>query len=95
MTGCWTGGGEAEPEAGAAGGGGGSAASLPGEVLGSECAALSRETEGGARDQAGLHLGEASLARGGAGEEGTEARRASEAASAPAVARDVAASGRQ
>ena len=44
------------------------------EILGSERAALSREARGGARDQAGLHLGEASLARGGAVKRGRKRR---------------------
>ena len=51
------------------------------------------------REEHSLGLGyrwvEASLARGGTGEEGAKTGRASQAASAPAVAGDVAAFGRQ
>ena len=54
--------------------GGGGAGAVPGEVLGSERAALSREVAGRAWHRAELHVGEAGAARGGVGEEGARKR---------------------
>src|SRR5438445_901243 len=55
----------------------------------SECAALSPETGGGARNQAELHLGQASAAGSGPGGAGAQAGSASQAAPAPAAAGDA------
>src|SRR5207302_1857722 len=65
------------------------AAVLSGEVLRSECAALSPETGGGARNQAELHLGQAGAAGSGTGGAGAQAGNASQAAPAPAAAGDA------
>src|SRR6266571_522757 len=81
--------GEAFSAAGSDGTGRAGAAVLSGEVLRSECAALSPETGGGARNQAELHLGQAGAAGSGTGGAGAQAGSASQAAPAPAAAGDA------
>jgi len=85
----------AESASGADGDGTGSAAALSGEICRLQRASLSRETAGGARDPAELHMGEAGAARGGSGGEGTKARGAPEAAKATAAAGHAVALGRE
>src|SRR6266576_1331079 len=81
--------------AGAGGNGGEGIRALPGEVFRSERAAFSRETAGGARDRAELHLGEAGVA--GSRVSGARAQTwsASQTARAAAVAGDAVAHRRQ
>src|SRR5436309_15087856 len=71
---------------GAGGDGGESVHVVPGKVFRSERAALSREVAGRARDRTELHLGEAGTAGSGPGGTRTQARGASQAAGAAAVA---------
>src|SRR5579864_4177246 len=87
--------GQAVAAPGAGGDGGESVRLVPGEVFRSERAALSREVAGRARDRTELHLGEASTAGSGPGEERTQARGASQTARAAAVAGDAVAYRRQ
>src|SRR5208337_4746420 len=68
---------------------------VPGKVFRSERAALSREVAGRARDRTELHLGEAGAAGSGPGGARTQARGASQAARAAAVAGDAVAYRRQ
>src|SRR5437016_1389453 len=81
--------GEGFSAAGSDGTGRAGAAVLSGEALRSECAALSPETGGGARNQAELHLGQAGAAGSGTGGAGAQAGSASQAALAPAAAGDA------
>src|SRR6266700_1904497 len=85
----WQAAGEDFSAAGSDGTGRAGAAVLSGEVLRSECAALSPETGGGARNQAELHLGQAGAAGSGTGGAGAQAGSASQAAPAPAAAGDA------
>src|SRR6266478_4573145 len=85
---------EAFASAGAAGGGGESAGALPGEVFRHERAAFSREAGSRAWHRAELYLGEAGAAGSGAGGAWAQARSASQAAGAAALAGDVVAYGR-
>src|SRR5437667_8979368 len=87
--GCLISGGGRFSAAGSDGTGRAGAAVLSGEVLRSECAALSPETGGGARNQAELHLGQAGAAGSGTGGAGAQAGSASQAAPAPAAAGDA------
>src|SRR6266550_2296957 len=85
----WQAAGEDFSAAGSDGTGRAGAAVLSGEVLRSECAALSPETGGGARNQAELHLGQAGAAGSGTGGAGAQAGSASQAAPAPAAVGDA------
>src|SRR6201987_4276612 len=87
--------GQALAAPGAGGDGGESVRLVPGEVFRSERAALSREVAGRARDRTELHLGEASPAGSGPGGTRTQARGASQATGAAAVAGDAVAYRRQ
>src|SRR5216684_1578500 len=80
--------GKPSPKRGAGGSGGASAGTLPRSVFRSERAPFSRKAAPRTWDRAQLHLGEAGLARCGAGDAGAQARRASQSASAAASARD-------
>src|ERR671925_536421 len=86
---------QAVAAAGAGGDGGESVRAVPGEVLRSERAALSREVAIRAWDRAELHVGEAGAAGSWAGDAGTQARGASQAAGAAAVAGDAVAHRRE
>src|ERR1700685_3493721 len=68
---------------------------VPGKVFRSECAALSREAAGRARDRTELHLGEAGAAGSGPGGARPQARGASQTERAASVARDAVAYRRQ
>src|SRR5580704_19147236 len=81
--------GPALASAGTGGDGGESVRLVPGEVFRSERAALSREAAGRAWDRTELHLGEAGTAGSGPGGARTQARGASQAAGAAAVAGDA------
>src|SRR5208283_854414 len=87
--------GQAFASPGAGGDGGESVRLVPGKVFRSERAALSREVAGRARDRTELHLGEAGAAGSGPGGARTQARGASQAARAAAVAGDAVAYRRQ
>src|ERR1700752_2932799 len=74
---------------GAGGDGGESVRLVPGKVFRFERAALSREVAGRARDRAELHLGEAGIAGSGPGGARAQARGASQATGAAALAGDA------
>src|SRR5579871_6318731 len=86
---------QADAAAGAGGDGGESVRAVPGKIFRSECAALSREVAGRAWDRTELHLGEAGIAGSRPGGARTQARGASQAAGAAAVAGDAVAYRRQ
>src|SRR5579862_185294 len=86
---------QAVAAAGAGGDGGESVRAVPGKIFRSECAALSREVAGRAWDRTELHLGEAGIAGSRPGGARTQARGASQAAGAAAVAGDAVAYRRQ
>src|ERR1019366_4722857 len=92
---CLTGGGGNRRQESAVGGGGESPGAVAGEVFRSERAALSREVAGRASGRDQLQLGERVAARGGDGGQGAQARGASQAAPAAAVAGDAVAHRRQ
>src|SRR6202008_531774 len=87
--------GQALASAGAGGDGGESVRAVPGEIFRSERAAFSREVAVRARDRTELHLGEAGAAGSRPGDARTQARGASQAAGAAAVAGDAVAYRRQ
>src|ERR1039458_444114 len=87
--------GQALPPPGAGGDGGERGRAVPGKGFRSERAALSREVAGRARDRTELHLGEAGIAGSGPGGAWTQARSASQAERAAAVAGDGVAYRRQ
>jgi len=72
-----------------------SAVAVPRQVFRFQCEALPREADLGAWDWTPLHVGEADAASSRLGEEGAKARMSSSTSAQTAIARHVAAPGRQ
>jgi len=87
--------GKPSPKRVASGDGRRSLAPVSGAVRGLQCAALSREVARATWHRAELHLGEESLADGGAGKQQPETRSASATSATPTAAGDAAAPGWQ